>query len=424
MNKKNMKRLTVMLVICTMLMDGIAMFPVSAEEVILPEAQNEESASVETVQVEEPATEEPVADGSMAEEPAVEKPAAEELVAEESAAEEPVIEELVVEEAAAEEPVVDVPTFDEPVAFSGELTAKLENMGDIIEGQQVILNATVLKANMDYSFQWQRTLKERKEDEEEIWLEISNILTYIFDATEDADDYFFRAVLTAKDGTTLYSEQISFDVMPAEDIIVDESETEETEEIGPADVDSTDVEDEPDDGETVEIEENETPLGIVEIVTLYTVDTADVRMDADEFSDILTTLDKGAAVTTVGQEGSWTRVVIGEQVGFVFSDLLIATLPDEEMETAAEEEPIIGTVQLPEKKVDIFSSRCTVMTEGDYVLLSSKIEGFDGLDIIYQWECDQGDGFRPVENANNDTYVFKASTESLSWNWRLTVYYR
>ena len=424
MNKKNMKRLTVMLVICTMLMDGIAMFPVSAEEVILPEAQNEESASVETVQVEEPATEEPVADGSMAEEPAVEKPAAEELVAEESAAEEPVIEELVVEEAAAEEPVVDVPTFDEPVAFSGELTAKLENMGDIIEGQQVILNATVLKANMDYSFQWQRTLKERKEDEEEIWLEISNILTYIFDATEDSDDYFFRAVLTAKDGTTLYSEQISFDVMPAEDIIVDESETEETEEIGPADVDSTDVEDEPDDGETVEIEENETPLGIVEIVTLYTVDTADVRMDADEFSDILTTLDKGAAVTTVGQEGSWTRVVIGEQVGFVFSDLLIATLPDEEMETAAEEEPIIGTVQLPEKKVDIFSSRCTVMTEGDYVLLSSKIEGFDGLDIIYQWECDQGDGFRPVENANNDTYVFKASTESLSWNWRLTVYYR
>ena len=26
-------------------------------------------------------------------------------------------------------------------------------------------------------------------------------------------------------------------------------------------------------------------------------------------------------------------------------------------------------------------------------------------------------------NKNNDTYAFKASIESLSWDWRLTVYY-
>ena len=64
------------------------------------------------------------------------------------------------------------------------------------------------------------------------------------------------------------------------------------------------------------------------------------------------------------------------------------------------------------------------MTEGDYVMLTSKLEGFDGLEVIYQWECDKGDGFRKVDNANEESYFFRASAETLSWNWRLTVYYR
>ena len=189
--------------------------------------------------------------------------------------------------------------------------------------------------------------------------------------------------------------------------------------------------------ETVVIEENVTPLGLAETVTLYAADAADVHVSPDELSDLLTTLDKGAAVTTIGQENGWTRAVIGDQVGYVLSELLAETLPEEEPEEKAEEtetaeeaaeekaaEPAAGAAELQEKKVSITSSRCTVMTEGDYVLLSSKIEGFDGLDVVYQWECDQGNGFQPVESANNDTYVFKASTESLSWDWRLTVYYR
>ena len=31
---------------------------------------------------------------------------------------------------------------------------------------------------------------------------------------------------------------------------------------------------------------------------------------------------------------------------------------------------------------------------------------------------------KTVEDANGATYVFAASVESLSWNWRLSVYYR
>ena len=81
MNKKKMKRLTVVLVICTMLMNGIAVFPLSAEEAILPETVNEEPAAVETAPAEEPTEEEPAAEEPAAEEPIAEEPAAEKKAA-------------------------------------------------------------------------------------------------------------------------------------------------------------------------------------------------------------------------------------------------------------------------------------------------------------------------------------------------------
>ena len=56
--------------------------------------------------------------------------------------------------------------------------------------------------------------------------------------------------------------------------------------------------------------------------------------------------------------------------------------------------------------------------------LSSKLEGFDGYEVFYQWECDKGEGFEKVEDADQDFYMFNANVDSLSWNWRLTVYYR
>ena len=85
----------------------------------------------------------------------------------------------------------------------------------------------------------------------------------------------------------------------------------------------------------------------------------------------------------------------------------------------AEDEPAAETT----RKVTIFSSRRSVMTPGETVYLTSKLEGFDDADeITYQWECDKGSGFEPVEGANADSYQFSASLETLNWGWRLVVY--
>ena len=64
------------------------------------------------------------------------------------------------------------------------------------------------------------------------------------------------------------------------------------------------------------------------------------------------------------------------------------------------------------------------MTQGEPVYLTSKLEGFEGYETRFQWECDQGSGFVPVEGATGDAYEIEASAETLSWDWRLMVYYR
>ena len=75
-------------------------------------------------------------------------------------------------------------------------------------------------------------------------------------------------------------------------------------------------------------------------------------------------------------------------------------------------------------RVSIFSSLNGVAQEGEIIILTSLIEGFEGYEIMYQWECNKGDGFRKVEGANADSYSFTATEETIGWDWRLTVYYR
>ena len=76
------------------------------------------------------------------------------------------------------------------------------------------------------------------------------------------------------------------------------------------------------------------------------------------------------------------------------------------------------------KKVTIASDRKPVMKEGAPVTLSSKLEGFEGCEVHYQWQCDKGNGFEDMPGATSATYSFAATAETLSWGWRLVIYYK
>lgn len=106
-------------------------------------------------------------------------------------------------------------------------------------------------------------------------------------------------------------------------------------------------------------------------------------------------------------------------------EAFIATLTDEEYEAILklEEEEKAKEHQEVKKSVKIWSDRTAVMSEGDTVHLYSRLIGFDGIDVQYQWKCDKNDGrgYQPVPGANDATYSFKADAETLSWNWKLSV---
>lgn len=67
------------------------------------------------------------------------------------------------------------------------------------------------------------------------------------------------------------------------------------------------------------------------------------------------------------------------------------------------------------------------MEVNQIVHLTSELEGFeDCTEIIYQWEVDKndGNGLCVIEGANEDHYEFAITRETITWAWRLTVYYK
>ena len=77
----------------------------------------------------------------------------------------------------------------------------------------------------------------------------------------------------------------------------------------------------------------------------------------------------------------------------------------------------------PARRVKIYSSQKEVVQRGDFIYLTSKLEGFDGVDVSYQWQVDRGDGagWVDVEGANGAKYKFVANDETITYKWRLIV---
>lgn len=153
---------------------------------------------------------------------------------------------------------------------------------------------------------------------------------------------------------------------------------------------------------------------------------ADIRLAADGLSEIIATIPDGTVVAVTGVEGDWVAVRVDGVTGYIYIDSVLALKDVEGVlpEPTPTPETAPDATPAPNFKVMIFSSRRSVMAPGETVYLTSKLEGFEGYEIKYQWQCDKGEGFVDVENANEDTYAFEASTETLSYDWRLAVYYR
>ena len=276
------------------------------------------------------------------------------------------VEEAPAAEEPATEPAADDPAEEEKeeeeVKFAGTLGITPRGYIERAVGTRVVLGANVTGANMGYSLAWQS----KKADGN--WITIANGSdTYVLTVAENLNDVSYRVVLTAENGEVLSSGSVTIIVKDTAD---PGEELQEQPEENPEEQPEENLEEQPEEEpeENPEEEPEEEP-----------------------------------------EEN-----------------------PEEQPEEDAEEEPEEESEEEPEEdpeanmKVWAYSSRRPVMHKGETVTLSSKIEGFDGYTVSYQWKCDKhdGNGFQKVPGANGDTHTFKATAESLSWDWKLEVTYQ
>ena len=78
---------------------------------------------------------------------------------------------------------------------------------------------------------------------------------------------------------------------------------------------------------------------------------------------------------------------------------------------------------MPERKVQIKSSRKDVVIEGEIITLYSRLTGFDDVEVHYQWQVDRGDGagWVDVEGATGSEHSFVARKDTILYSWRLTI---
>lgn len=147
------------------------------------------------------------------------------------------------------------------------------------------------------------------------------------------------------------------------------------------------------------------------VVWVWAKENADVRLDPNGMSKILLTVQKNAKLQLLSVDGDWAKIKVSDKIGWILKSSLSGLQEEEKVYTF--------------KKVTIFTSLRMQMTPGETIYLTSALEGFEDCEVVlFQWECDQGNGFEPVPGANSDHYEFPASVESLSWSWQLNVSFR
>ena len=398
MMKKNAKRFTVVLVICAMLMNVIAMAPVSAEEEILPEAIVEEVVSVETVETVEPAAEEPEAEEPAAEEPAAEEPAAEEPATDKPAVEEPVVEEPEVEKPAVEEPVVEEPEEDEKIYIqmfvNGVATVyenpevdeehelcKMQN-GEVIEvikydedWYEVKTGGYIMKENL--------RLEAEKQIEEEPVAEESVTEEPVVEEAADEEP--------AADGESV-AEESTVDEEP----VVEEAATDKELEA---------------DEET--IEDYETPLGIM---------VPDYVFVRDEEGNLV--LDERGNPVVIVAEGKDIPVNYerDENGALVLDEEGEPTVTQKVPSDAVVSGTLVDSLN-PDRSIDIYYSwNDEKPALGGVVTFIAVLYGYDNLDYSIQWQTSaNNEEWTDLSEANGTRYYEVITRDNYKDYWRVQV---
>jgi len=88
------------------------------------------------------------------------------------------------------------------------------------------------------------------------------------------------------------------------------------------------------------------------------------------------------------------------------------------------EEPVAeepAEIDFSKLKVEIDSNLDEVVMEGEEIRLTSILTGFEGLTYSLQWQYNDGEGWKNIEGATEDTYTFIVDDNNIGYEWRLMV---
>ena len=356
--------------------------------------------------------------------------------------------------------------------FTGSAYVKRNGAQDLYEKDRTQLQVVVQNANLSYEVRWEY-------QKDGAWQAVNtsdpdHVFTsteYAFTVTKENAAYAYRAVLTFGDTGAKEYKTEAFRLpklleKPAEEpgdekekaeeaaettketteetaeektaAAVSETEKPETAETGKTQdiqaeteaaenaeqpeegVVSSNVKDEKENSEATseEVEDISEEDESADVFYVVTKDRSRIRIEADGLSGIYEVAPTGTTLKVLGIEGDWVKVEYGNRIGYTYKTN-VTGLPEEEAKTDENGEPVEK-----EKKETIFSSMLYVTEPGTEIVLTSKIEGFEDCEIMYQWTTDKGNGFENIEGANSSTYSFVADQENLDWSWKLLVYYR
>ena len=321
--------------------------------------------------------------------------------AEQPAEEQPAEEQPSEEQPSGEQPAEEQPEQSGPAAVIGSAVVALENEGSSLNVRAAASADSERVGSLAHG-------------------EAVSVLGYSGDWTHirtsaGTEGYVLSSYLTDSIAETP-AEETPAEETPAEELPTEELPAEElpTEELPAEELPAEELPAEETPAEELPAEElpaGETPAPEA---TATAKGNADLRIAADGLSEIIYTIPDGTPLVVLGVEGDWVQVSVNDLVGYVYIDSVDGVQPSQpEVEDPA-----------PEMKVTIFSSRRSEMALGETVYLTSRIEGFENYEIMYQWECDRGNGFEIISGANADSFAFEASVETLAYAWRLSVYYR
>ena len=399
-----------------------------AEKPAAEQPAEEAAEPAEDPAAEEPETpaEKPAAEEPASEEPAAEDPAAEKLAAEEPASEEPAAEDPAAEEPAAEQPAEEAaePAAEDPAAEEPETPAAPAE--ESAEGQPA--EEAAEPAAEDPAAEEQETPAAPAEEPEEGQPAGETAETPAEDPAAEgqeapAGESGEGEVETAADGSG--EPELTVRSVSAE--MAD----------GAAAVLTGDL------PEGASLTVRQLAVSVVKLIDQAGKKDKDIRNLYAFELDILDA--DGAPVDPAGR--SLTLTVSGGQVAEALAQgkgLSVSTLPGNiaatELSSTAAGDSVSFPVEWsaafridalsaadapvqPEQdglNVRIESSMSGMILLGDTITLTSFVENPPAV-LAYQWECDRGEGYQPVEGAVEDSYSFTATEESVLWNWRLTV---